>query len=82
MTERDKQMTDHHGFDLIRVQKIAEYNAMAKVFHHVKTGAELLSITTDDENKVFGITFRTPPQNSTGAAHILEHCVLNGSRKY
>ena len=36
----------------------------------------------DDENKVFGITFRTPPGDSTGLPHILEHSVLCGSRKY
>jgi Zn-dependent M16 (insulinase) family peptidase len=45
-------------------------------------GAELLSLVTDDENKVFGITFRTPPTDSTGVAHIQEHSVLCGSRKY
>ena len=45
-------------------------------------GAELLSLENDDENKVFGITFRTPPTDSTGVAHILEHAVLGGSRKY
>jgi presequence protease len=48
----------------------------------VKTGAELLSLINDDDNKVFGITFRTPPKDSTGVAHILEHSVLCGSRKY
>jgi len=47
-----------------------------------KTGAELLSLENEDENKVFGITFRTPVDNDTGVAHILEHAVLAGSRKY
>ncbi len=47
-----------------------------------QTGAELLSISKDDDNKCFGITFRTPPANSRGVAHILEHSVLCGSRKY
>ncbi|MCK6539552.1 MAG: insulinase family protein, partial [Anaerolineales bacterium] len=46
------------------------------------TGARLLSVINDDENKVFSINFRTPPRDSTGAAHILEHSVLNGSEKY
>jgi len=41
-----------------------------------------LSVATDDDNKVFGITFRTPPEDSTGVPHILEHSVLCGSRKY
>ena len=48
--------------------------------HH--TGAEVLSLINGDENKVFGINFRTPPKDSTGIAHILEYSVLCGSRKY
>ena len=39
-------------------------------------------IENDDENKVFNIAFRTPPKNSTGVAHILEHSVLCGSREF
>ncbi len=39
-------------------------------------------MTNNDENKVFGITFRTPPASSNGIAHIMEHSVLCGSRKY
>lgn len=71
-----------HGFQLFRDQDIPELNTRAKLFRHVKTGAELLSLENDDENKVFGITFRTPPTDATGVAHILEHSVLCGSRKY
>ena len=41
-----------------------------------------MALENDDNNKVFGIGFRTPPNDSTGVAHILEHCVLNGSRKF
>ncbi|MGH7455974.1 MAG: insulinase family protein, partial [bacterium] len=71
-----------HGFDLIRQQEIPELKTKASFFRHVKTGAELLSLENDDENKVFGISFRTPPADSTGVAHIMEHSVLCGSRKY
>ena len=42
----------------------------------------MLSLENPDENKVFGIAFRTPPSDSTGIAHILEHAVLGGSKKY
>ena len=70
------------GFELIKKQEIKEYNSTAFFYRHVKTGAELLSFVNDDDNKVFGITFRTPPEDSTGIAHILEHSVLCGSRKY
>ena len=75
-------MTAKHGFQLLKEQEIKELKTLAKVYRHSKTGAQLLSLTTDDENKVFGITFRTPPSDSTGVAHILEHSVLCGSRKY
>lgn len=75
-------MTQIHGFELLREQTIAELNTHARLFRHVKTGAELLSLSNDDENKSFGVTFRTPLADSTGVAHILEHSVLCGSRKY
>ncbi len=75
-------MTLSHGFELLREMDIPEVNSKAKLYRHQKTGAELLSLENDDENKVFGIAFRTPPRNSTGVAHIMEHSVLNGSRKY
>lgn len=75
-------MTVIHGFELISEQTVTEIKTLAKFYRHQKTGAELLSLINDDENKVFGITFRTPPTDSTGVAHILEHSVLCGSRKY
>ncbi len=75
-------MTISHGFELIREQNIPELNTQARIWRHVKTGAELLSLENDDENKTFGIAFRTPPSDSTGIAHIMEHAVLGGSRKY
>jgi Zn-dependent M16 (insulinase) family peptidase len=75
-------MTTVHGFDLLHEQVIAEIYSSAQLYRHAKTGAELLSLINDDENKVFGITFRTPPMDSTGVPHILEHSVLCGSRMY
>ncbi len=72
---------ENHGFDLIQEAEIAELNTRVLRYKH-RTGAELLSLLNDDENKVFGISFRTPPADSTGIAHILEHSVLCGSRKY
>eukprot|EP00898_Chlorokybus_atmophyticus_P006310 jgi/Chlat1/6680/Chrsp49S00479 len=71
-----------HGFEEVETQFITEYNADCTLYRHKKTGAELMSVKTDDENKVFGIVFRTPPSDSTGIPHILEHSVLCGSRKY
>lgn len=76
-------MTDLHGFELIEERTIAEVNSQAKLYRHIKTGAELLSLENDDENKSFMVTFVTPPEDDTGIAHILEHSVLmGGSRKY
>ncbi len=75
-------MSQNSAFDLVRDQMIPEVNSQARLYRHKKTGAEVLSLANDDENKVFGITFRTPPEDSTGVAHILEHSVLCGSRKY
>ncbi|MBT3712294.1 MAG: peptidase M16, partial [Anaerolineae bacterium] len=71
-----------HGFELIKEQDIPEMNTKARHFRHVNSGAELLSLENDDENKVFSANFRTPPKTSNGVAHILEHSVLAGSEKY
>ena len=70
------------AFTLVKEQNIPELNSLAKLYVHKRTGARLLSIINDDENKVFAINFRTTPRDSTGAPHILEHSVLNGSEKY
>jgi Zn-dependent M16 (insulinase) family peptidase len=75
-------MTATHGFELVREQALKEINSTARLYRHAATGAELLSLLNDDENKVFGVSFGTPPTDSTGVAHILEHSVLCGSRKY
>jgi len=75
-------MTLKHGFQLLKEEEIRELRIVARVFRHTKTEAQILSLMADDENKVFGITFRTPPTDSTGVPHILEHSVLCGSRKF
>ncbi|MBT7781300.1 MAG: peptidase M16, partial [Anaerolineae bacterium] len=75
-------MTTIHGFELIKEEDISEMNTKARHFRHIKSGAELLSLENDDENKVFSANFRTPPKTSNGVAHILEHSVLAGSEKY
>lgn len=69
-------------FTLVEERSMAEVNGTARFYRHNATGAQIVSVTNDDENKVFGVTFRTPPKNSTGVAHILEHSVLYGSKKY
>lgn len=71
-----------YGFTLLREENLSEVGGTARVWKHDKTGAELLSVCNSDENKSFGVSFRTPPHDSTGVAHILEHSVLCGSRRY
>ena len=75
-------MSVHAAFDLVRSEAIPEIASEVHLYRHRKTGAEVMSYINDDENKVFGVTFKTPPEDSTGVAHILEHSVLCGSRKY
>ncbi|HEX2337160.1 MAG TPA: peptidase M16, partial [Hyphomicrobiaceae bacterium] len=70
------------GFELVREQSIPELDTAARLFRHRRTRAEVLSLSNRDENKSFAVTFRTLPFDDTGVAHILEHSVLSGSRKY
>ena len=70
------------GFVLVKEELVEEADGFARTFEHKKTGARLLYLSTEDDNKVFSIAFKTPSIDSTGVAHILEHSVLCGSRKY
>ncbi len=69
------------GFTRLRETAVPERRSLVRIYRH-RTGAEVISVMNDDANKVFGIVFRTPPRDSTGIAHVLEHAVLCGSRKY
>ena len=71
-----------HGFSLLYETTVDELSSIVRLFRHGATGSQLLSFTNSDANKVFGVSFRTPPADSTGVAHILEHSVLCGSKKY
>ena len=70
------------GFTVQEVSYINEISAQAYIMQHDQTKAKLLFLATEDDNKVFSVTFRTPPADSTGVAHILEHSTLCGSDKY
>merc|ERR1719149_382871 len=72
----------HPAFELVRVEMVDEYTIKVATYRHRQSGAEVISAQADDENKVFGIAFRTPVEDSTGVPHILEHSVLCGSAKY
>ena len=71
-----------HGFTLLQETTVDELAGLARLWRHDASGGRVLSFLNKDENKVFGVSFRTPPADSTGVAHILEHSVLCGSEKY
>lgn len=81
-TRKNRLLATVPSFELLREEVVPEYKAECRLYEHSATKAQLLSIKSDDENKVFGITFRTPPRDSTGLPHILEHSVLCGSERY
>ncbi|KAF9903247.1 Mitochondrial presequence protease [Linnemannia zychae] len=71
-----------HGYTVVESRHIKELELDAIRLKHDKTGAEHLHIARDDSNNVFGVGFATPPDNSAGVPHILEHTTLCGSRSY
>lgn len=77
-----KEQNIYSGFKVERIETVQEISGTAYLLRHEKSGARLLYIDADDTNKVFSISFRTPPKDSTGVAHIMEHSVLCGSRKF
>jgi hypothetical protein len=72
----------YHGFKLREQRFIEEINAECLYFDHLKSGARLLKIKSDDHNKTFSIGFKTLPESDNGAPHIMEHSVLNGSKSF
>lgn len=70
------------AYEVIEQREIGDVSSMSVLLRHKKTGAKVALLANDDENKVFYIGFRTPPANSTGVAHILEHSVLCGSKEF
>ena len=72
----------YHGFRLDASSSLSEIASTVYLFTHVKLGCQALAIKNDDSNKTFCLSFRTIPTDSTGVAHILEHAVLMGSKKY
>ncbi len=70
------------AYTLVEKREIKDLNSVSYLLRHNKTGARVALLSNDDENKVFYIGFRTPPKDSTGVAHIVEHTVLCGSDKF
>lgn len=70
------------AYELRQKQEMPELDSTGYLLRHRKTGARVVLIENKDNNKVFNIGFRTPPKDSTGVAHIVEHTVLCGSRDF
>ncbi len=76
------RIEDLSSYEIVENRRIDDLNSESYLLRHKKTGARVALLSNDEENKVFAIGFRTPPKNSTGVAHIIEHTVLCGSKKY
>ena len=73
---------DLTAYEVIQEKELADLKSQGALLRHKKTGARVLLMENDDENRVFAIGFRTPPPDSTGVPHIMEHSVLCGSREF
>ena len=77
-----KELMSLPAYELEQEEAIKEIGSLGLVYRHKKSGARVVVMSNDDDNKVFSIGFRPPPEDSTGVAHIVEHTVLCGSKKY
>ncbi len=75
-------ITDVSGYKLLKEEVLEGIKAKGWLLRHKKSGARVVYIENDDPNKVFSIAFRTPPSDSTGVPHIMEHSVLCGSKNF
>ena len=73
---------NYKGFTVLDCKELPEYDALGIWLKHKKTGLEVFHMACDDKENLFAFSFATPPTDSTGVAHILEHSVLCGSKKY
>lgn len=73
---------DLNAYEVLQTEDLSDLKSKGYLLRHKKSGARVLLMENDDENKVFSIGFRTPPSDSTGVPHIMEHSVLCGSRDF
>lgn len=69
-------------FQVTNVVNIPELQCQLRELIHIPTGAQVMHLANDDPENVFSLSFQTIPATSNGVAHILEHTVLCGSKKY
>lgn len=73
---------DYKNWQLVKYEEMPDYKACGVHYKHKKTGMEVFHLVNDDEENLFSFAFKTLSENSRGAAHILEHSVLCGSKNY
>ncbi|MBU5310635.1 insulinase family protein [Tissierella carlieri] len=71
-----------HGFKIISSKKVDDIKSTIITYEHIKSGAQLIHMKNNDDQKFFSINFKTPPTDNTGVNHIIEHSVLCGSKNY
>ncbi len=71
-----------YGFILESVDVLDDYHGYGYQYRHRITGMNVYHIANNDKENFFSFIFKTPPQDDCGTAHIIEHCVLAGSKKY
>lgn len=76
------KLSDLKAYEILEERELKDIGSVGYIIRHKKSGARIAAILNDDDNKVFYIGFRTPPEDSTGVPHIIEHTVLCGSEKY
>ena len=64
------------AYEVVTEENLTDIHSTGWLLRHKKTGARVMLIENDDENKVFNIAFRTPPKDSTGVAHTGAQCTL------
>ncbi len=80
--EKNKSIYEKDAYEVVINKYIEEINSDAWLLKHKKTGARIVLLSNEDDNKVFNIGFRTPVNNDTGVPHIIEHTVLCGSKNF
>lgn len=76
------QSKEIKNYELLKEEYLEELKSEGLVYRHKKSGARVIVLSNDDDNKVFSIGFRTTPKDSTGVPHIIEHTVLCGSKEF
>ena len=78
----EEKIRELGSYEIVEGRQVPDLNSYGYLLRHKKTGARVTLLSNDDSNKVFYIGFRTPPKDSTGVAHIIEHTVLCGSKNF